>query len=786
MTDEPRKGAHKAKKNTRHQEAENALRESERRYRELFENIRSGAAVYEVVDDGKDFVFRDFNRAGCEIEGVSREDVIGKKLTEVFPGVGDFGVLAVLQRVWKSGVAEHVPATFYEDERISGWRENYIYKLPSGEVVAIYNDVTEQKEASLTLEAKERYFRSLLYSLHEDILVIGRDRRIADTNSAILITTGQKREDVIGRHCYKILQGMDKPCYGESDECGFEYVFRTGKPCGRYHKYIRADDSTIDMDLLLSPMMDVDGNITHVIAAMRNVSDLLRTRDALRESEAKYRLLFENSPSGIAYLDTMARVLMMNDAGAAILGGKPEEYLGKFVIECLPSQMANVVDERVKRVIRTRSANQYETEFTTSTGRVWLSSTYSPAINAKGEIVGVQIVAADITERKRLEEQLLQSQKMEAIGHLAGGVAHDFRNQLTVIRGFAEMLVRQGLVRNDGKDKIAEILKAVDRSTNLTSQLLSLGRRDLLQPQVISVTGLIADLSKFLPQMIRENIRLSIVSGASDCRASIDPDQFQQAIINLVINARDAMPSGGKLVIETECDWPSDNFYHRHPDLKPRRYVRVRVIDTGVGMDPQTRKRIFEPFFTTKETGQGTGLGLSMTYGFVKQSGGAIECDSTPGKGTEFRLYFPCVDDPVDAECSCDQRAEKLRGTETLLIVEDEQSVRNLLAAMLESAGYTVIATANAEEALAQSDAHKGHIDMLITDVVMPGMTGAELAGMIVQARPDIGVLYITGYAGKDLSLHGVDEGAVNLLIKPLTRDRLMEKIREVLDGRDG
>ena len=403
-----------------------------------------------------------------------------------------------------------------------------------------------------------------------------------------------------------------------------------------------------------------------------------------------------------------------------------------------------------------------------------------PLFQADGSSAGFIEVIEDITEHRKTQQQLQQSQKMEAIGQLAGGIAHDFRNQLTVIRGYGQML-RDGLPPGDGREMLDEILHAADRSVEITGQLLSFSRRDTLCPKTHDLNDLVAELTKALQRIIGEDLALATQASPTACPATVDATQFQHALMNLATNARDAMPAGGRLTIRTRRTRTDAHFAARHPDVAPGEWVIVEVADTGSGMDAATQARIFEPFFTTKQAGQGTGLGLAMVYGFVRQSGGGVEVESELDAGTTVRLFFPIATaEPAEQTVSLPAR-KQARGNETILVVEDEPAVRKLLIVTLRQAGYRILESANGQDALHLADRHPGPIDLLITDVIMPGVDGVELSRQLRQRRPAIGVLYVSGYTGKNLAQRGVD-GAANLLAKPFSRDDLLAAARQVLD----
>jgi two-component system, cell cycle sensor histidine kinase and response regulator CckA len=393
------------------------------------------------------------------------------------------------------------------------------------------------------------------------------------------------------------------------------------------------------------------------------------------------------------------------------------------------------------------------------------------------------VVAQDISERHILEQQLRQAQKMEAVGRLAGGVAHDFNNLLMVIKGHTELLMN-ALPPADGMArKIMQIDRAADRATALTKQLLAFSRMQVLQPRVMNLNGVVEDMGKLLPRLIGEDIELGIRPAADLGAIRADASQMEQIIMNLAVNARDAMPTGGRLVIETSNAELDRTYNSTHPIVKPGRYVLLAVSDTGTGMDADTQAHIFEPFFTTKEPGKGTGLGLATVYGVVKQSGGFIWVYSELGNGTSFKIYLPRVDQPEDKGSLPPPFAEAPRGTETVLLAEDEQDVREVAREFLESGGYTVIEAHNGAEALRLAAEHKSTIDLLVTDMVMPGMTGKELAGRLQHQHSGIGVIYMSGYSEQTAAETTQADANMLLLTKPFSRGSILRTVREALNA---
>jgi signal transduction histidine kinase len=398
------------------------------------------------------------------------------------------------------------------------------------------------------------------------------------------------------------------------------------------------------------------------------------------------------------------------------------------------------------------------------------------------------VLAKDITERRRAEQamreteaQLRQSQKLEGIGQLAGGIAHDFNNLLTVINGFSALAMK-GLPAEDPlRDNLEEIKKAGDRAASLTRQLLAFSRKQVLQPEILNLDSVVAEMEKMLRRVIGENIDLRAVLEPELGNVKADPGQIEQIILNLVVNARDSMPGGGKVTIETDNVYLDEEYANNHVGARPGHYVMLAVSDTGTGMDEETQARIFEPFFTTKELGKGTGLGLSTIYGIVKQSGGNIWVYSEVGRGTTFKIYLPRVDAEAQQYKHISATEEALSGTETILLVEDEQMVLKLARQILATQGYRVLEAKNGEAALRMCAHDQGPIDLLLTDVIMPEMSGPELAERLHRLRPELRVLFMSGYTDDAIVHHGVLEEGANFIQKPFAPDVLARKVRQIL-----
>jgi PAS domain S-box-containing protein len=473
---------------------------------------------------------------------------------------------------------------------------------------------------------------------------------------------------------------------------------------------------------------------------------------------------------------------MINSAGARFLGRSVEEVIGQDDGALLPPDDARSVREQDLRILVKGESETFEEAGGPAGARIFLS-TKSPYRDSLGNVIGLVGISRDVTEMKRLEAEFRQAQKMEAVGRLAGGMAHDFNNLLSVIIGYSELIY--GRLRPDDANRglLYEVQKAGDRASRLTRQLLVFSRKQVLQPQVISLNPLLADLGRMLERLIGEDIEVAQALDPGLWMAQVDPGQLEQAVINLAVNARDAMGGSGRLVFGTRNARLDEVEAGKHPDARPGEYVVLSVSDTGHGMDEATKARIFEPFFTTKEAGKGTGLGLAMVYGFVKQSGGHVEVDSGPGRGTTFRLFLPRTE---LAETSPSLDEEDLRisgGDETILLVEDEEALRALVRQVLQSYGYTVLEARDGQDGLWMAGQYQGTIHALVTDVVMPRMGGRELAEQLIRKRPDLRVLFMSGHTGDPALRRGEAPMDAAFVQKPFSPLALARKIRQLLDA---
>jgi PAS domain S-box-containing protein len=525
------------------------------------------------------------------------------------------------------------------------------------------------------------------------------------------------------------------------------------------------------------------GAVEYLSTIARNMTERKWAEEALRESEQRYRELFENANDMIFTLDLNGAFTSINKAGERITGYTRQEAIALNIVQLVVREDALEARRLLDIDLMEAGPLTCDLKLAAKDGRRVQFEISSRLIYKEGKPYAIQGVARDVTEREELEEQLRQSQKMEAIGRLAGGVAHDFNNLLTAIIGYSQLLLRRFDHDDPLRAEAEGIIRAGQHAASLTRQLLAFSRRQVLKPIVMNLNGVVAEMDKMLRRLIGEHIELLTRVEPALGRVKADPGQIEQVVMNLALNARDAMPTGGKLTIRTANIELTDSYPRNRIDAKSRQYVMLSVADTGCGIDAETRSHIFEPFFTTKGEGEGTGLGLATVYAIVDQSGGHIDVLSEPGVGTTFKIYLPRVQEKARALPAREQFDYLPEGTETVLLVEDEPVVRDLAAIVLRNQGYTVLEAPDGEEALkmAMRFADK-KIDLLLTDVVMPRIGGKELAESIRSIRPETKILFASGYTNEAILRQSELDSKAEFIQKPFTPGTLARKVREVLD----
>jgi PAS domain S-box-containing protein len=491
----------------------------------------------------------------------------------------------------------------------------------------------------------------------------------------------------------------------------------------------------------------------------------------------------EGTTDAVFVKDLKGRYLMMNSAGARFLGRSVDGVIGRNDMELFSPESGREIMARDREVVQSGETQTYEELVTSGAITRTYFSTKGPFRDASGEVVGLLGISRDITEHKALEEKLRRAQRMEAVGRIAGGVAHDFNNLLTVIMGYSQILAGKLTPGSELYDATTQIGSAVERAAGITRQLLAFSRKQVLSPRVIDLNAVILNLEPMLQRLIGEDIEVVSIRARDLGTVKADPGQVEQVLMNLAINACDAMPNGGRLTLETANVELDEAYAREHKPVEPGRYVMLAVSDTGLGMSSEVQAHLFEPFYTTKEAGKGTGLGLSTVYGIVKQSGGYIWVYSEPGHGATFKVYLPRVDQPAE-KLGSDRKPDQVhRGTETLLLVEDDSQLRQLTSAILTHCGYKVLVAAGADEALALCKVNHRNIELLVTDVILPGMNGRQLAEQVERISPKVKVLYISGYTSNVIVQRGILDPGLWFLPKPFSLSALVVKVREVLDA---
>lgn len=635
--------------------------------------------------------------------------------------------------------------------------------------ISVITDVTETRKLQ---EARDR-LAAVVAGSHDAIIVTDLRGRIQSWNSGAERMFGFREEEALGRPISLVHPGGDGPTF---KEMAADVV--AGGAVRMYRGKARHKDGrTIIVSMVLSPTHDPAGNVDGISGIERDVTELHEAERTLRESQARFARIFHSDLILAAVLDFEAQTFRdINDAFLRFLGLKRQDVVGRGA-----DQFAEMwLDKAQYRALleawqHRRRISSVEVGFQTRSGPRYglLSVQHSP--DAHEDIV----VMVDITERRTLETQLSEARRLEALGRLAGGVAHDFNNMLSVMTGYADLLEEQLPQAGTARADLEEIKRSAARATELTRQLLAFGRRQMLQPRTIDLNHVVSHTETFLRRVLGEHVTVQLTLSPGPLWIEADPSQIEQVLLNLASNARDALDGSGVVQIATKPRSLA-RAWAQERGLPPGPAVELAVRDTGRGMDAETLQRIFEPFYTTKAVGQGTGLGLATVYGIVKQSGGHIDAASTPGQGSLFRVIFPMVAEPaVEPPPAVAERTEG--GSETILLVEDERAVATLAESLLRRMGYRVLTAYSAADAIAAAGRHAGTIDLVLTDVVMPGASGRDLAEKLRGSRPGLRVLYMSGYPTDAVVRHGVEEGQVPFLQKPFTMASLAAKVREAL-----
>jgi len=756
-------------------EADKRVQESEERYRSLFGNMLGGFAFCRMLfEDDKpiDFVYLDVNEAFEELTGL--RNVVGKRVTELIPGIREANpeLFDIYGRVAKSGLPEKFETYL---DALGIWLSVSVYSTKSEHFVALFDNITSRKRAVERLRASEEKYRASFNTAAVGMDLVDIHGRFIDVNETLSKFLGYTPQELQGLSVLDVTHPADVAKSAESHDallCGTIDSYRMEK------RYLRKDGATVWADISVSAIRGPNGEHQATVGVIvditkRKISDAIRVRLATA---------VEQAAETIVITDTLGTILYVNPAFERTTGYVREEAVG--------------VNPRILKSGRHDEMFYKSMWETITSGRVWSGhfvnkrkdgalfeeeATISPIHDESGAVVSYVGVKRDVTREVSLQKQLLQAQKMEAIGTLAGGIAHDFNNLLQVVLGYSELLLSEKFEGDPEREDLHKIHLAARSGADLVQRLLTFSRK--VEPKCVplglndQIKHVERLLSRTIPKMI--DIRLKLEEDIF--RVSADPALVEQVVMNLAVNARDAMPDGGVLTIRTENATLDDAFCALHPEAKPGAYVMLSVSDSGEGMDQETIEHMFEPFYTTREMGRGTGLGLAMVYGIVKQHGGHLTCDSKISHGTVFNIFFPALENEVEPEVKQGDVAPCF-GTETILVVDDEEPVRDFGARILAKAGYTVLIATNGKEALHEFNKEKSRISLVILDLIMPEMGGKECLQKLLEIDPNVRVLFASGYSSDALMAEPTDMGARGFITKPFRVQELLYQVRRILD----
>jgi PAS domain S-box-containing protein len=726
----------------------------------------------------------DFNPAAERIFGYRAADVIGQSLADtLIPPAHRNAHQAGLARFLSTGIShilgKHIEVSALRSDGAEFPVELTVIQVASAErplFIGMARDISERRQSEAQVQQTTELLQAVADGMTDSVFVKDRAGRYLLFNAAAERVVGKSAEAVLGRDDSAIFGPEDAQAMTASDQL----VLETQQTQTIVDQLQTVDGPRI-FQSIKTPYRDRAGNVIGIIGVARDITELKRTEETLRLRDRAIQAVSQ----GILITDPNQPdnpIIYASSGFERMTGYKADEVIGRNcrLLQGKETDQAAVREIR-QAVAEGRSCSVEILNYRRDGTPFWNQLTISPVPGPDGQLMHFVGVQTDITEHRRLEEQLRQAQKMEAFGQLAGGVAHDFNNLLTIISGYSDILLSMLPTDDSMREAVKAISEAGERAASLTRQMLAFSRQTVLMPQVLDLNVIVGETEKMLRRLIGEDILLTTVLDPKVSLVRVDSGHLGQVLMNLAVNARDAMPRGGRLTIETRNVVLDEHYATLHLETKAGDYVMLAVSDTGEGMTPEIKARIFEPFFTTKGVGKGTGLGLAVVHGIVKQSGGSIEVYSEPGLGTSFKLYFPAV---ASAAQTGRVEARKARpGTETILLVEDEDSVRGLAVLALQTHGYTVLAAGSGKEALRLAEEHAGRFSLLVTDVVMPGMGGSQLAETLRDRIPSLKVLFLSGYTDDAVVRHGILQEQVAFLQKPFSPLMLAVKVREMLDA---
>jgi two-component system cell cycle sensor histidine kinase/response regulator CckA len=751
--------------------AEKALKESEARYRLIVENSHDGIII---VDD--QFKFEYVNQKCSDMIGYPVHKIIGSDFRDYLT---EDCKAEVASRYKKRQAGEEVPA-WYNLKIINSSGQIRTLEISSAiskdakgriKTIAQLLDITEKNEAAEALRRSEERFREMADLLPQVIFETDLEGNLTFVNRIALQLFGYTKEDFEqGTNAIDMICESDR----ERAKKNILEVISGNEPDSAEYTALRKDGSTFSI-LIYSDRIFKGDQVTGLRGILVDITERKTMEEALRKSEEQFRNYVNSAPDGIFLFDNQLKFIDTNKGICRITGKKQRQLLKSDLYDLILKSDHTNLNKFLHTLIKKKHAigdfNFIRTDGTKG------FCTIDAVLFSEERYLGF---IKDITQRKTLEEQFRQSQKMEAIGQLAGGIAHDFNNLLTIINGYSEMILGKFTKKDITLEGVQQILKAGKRAEALTRQLLAFSRKQILQPKILNLNHLVKDLETMLSRLIGENIELETRYADNLLQIKADPGQLEQVILNLVINARDAMPSGGNLNIETANVYLDSNYVKTHPEALAGMHAMLAITDNGTGMDTETLSHIFDPFFTTKE--EGTGLGLSTVYGIIRQSGGTISVYSEPGAGTTFKIYLKVSDEEAAAQITKEDIEENFSGTESILVVEDESAVRKIAVMTLDQAGYKVFEAADGQEAIKFLENNDEGVDLVLTDVIMPGIGGKDVAEKMQEFCPNTKLIFMSGYTNNAIVHHGVLDDKTNFIQKPFTPISLLKKIRDVID----
>ncbi|MGR9013245.1 MAG: MASE3 domain-containing protein [Gammaproteobacteria bacterium] len=752
------------------------------RYRQLFDNMTSCAVVYQAVDQGKDFIFLEVNHAAERTEKLGRDHFIGRRVTELFPGVVDFGFLDVLRRVWLTGQSEHFPDNYYQDSRIAGWRENYIYRLADGNIVAVYNDITERKLAEQALQDSEKNFRVIFETasigMAESDPYTGKFLRV---NVKFCEMTGYSAQELLATTFFMITHPDDR----DKNVKGWRRMARGETPEYVAEKrYIHKAGHDIWVHLNVVAIRDEGGKIIRTLAAIADITARKQARADRRRYDRELKSIFDALPDFYFRLGADGTILSYHARPTDIveLYAPPKQLIGQRMVDVLPPEQAKLFAVKLKEQQNTGKVITFEYQLAGASGECYYETRLANFADT-GDII---VLVRDIVERKQLEQQLQQAQKMEALGQLTGGIAHDFNNILAAILGYSNLALERCV--SDPTDKLArylgEVISASERARDLIAKMLAYSRTSLVVDSapldmVFEVEKAVAMLSVAIPAGIEVTTHIE----AHVPSVRIDPIDVQQVLINLAVNSRDAIGEQGRIDITLERARVNSKVCAVCHAVINGDYVALEVKDSGVGIPANVLQRIFDPFFTTKDVGKGSGLGLSMVHGVVIKNDGHVLIETGPDRGTSIRLLFPFSNTEASkSTLLVSAPVAKMIERQRIWVVEDQETLAGYYQELLQEQGYQVTVFTDPAEALSAFRLTPNGLDMILTDQTMPHLSGAELACAVLAIRPELPIILITGYSERINADEAKRLGIRCYLNKPVDGKKLLDLLAAELN----